>query len=315
MGLMVSVKRFLSTLRGRAKRWYTLPDQVAEAKILSAQILINQIKAAPPLPDIRAAEFKVFSQFGDDGIIQYLVHHTGIRPDERSFVEFGVENYEEANTRFLLVHNNWKGLVIDGSPAHIRHVRNDRIYWRHDLTALCAFIDADNIDTLISTAGFSGDIGLLSIDIDGNDYWVWDRIACVNPIIVVAEMNSVFGGEHAVTVPYDPGFYRGDKHYSHLYWGCSLKALELLAHKKGYALVGVNSVGVNAYFVRRDRLGDIPELSSRNAYVESRYRESRNRAGELTYLSGKDRLAAIRDLPVVDVETGRTVRIGDHLGA
>jgi hypothetical protein len=272
------------------------------------------MKELGELKDLRDAEFKAFSQFGDDGIIQYLVHRTGISGAEQQFVEFGVENYEESNTRLLLIHDNWRGLVIDGDPANIQYVRNDRIYWRHDLKAVCAFIDADNIDDLIRASGITGPIGLLSIDIDGNDYWIWQRIDCVDPVIVVVEYNSLFGCEHAVTIPYDPKFRRSVAHFSHLYWGCSLRALEMLAEKLGYALVGSNSAGCNAYFVRRDRLAGVQPRSAREAYFESRYRESRDESGKLSFLSGADRLKAIRSMPVLDVVQGRTVDIGTLYG-
>ena len=125
---------------------------------------------------------KVFSQFGDDGIIQYLIQHLQVQP--QSFVEFGVENYSEANTRFLLLNDNWRGLVLDGSEDSLEALRSEDIYWRHDLTAVAAFIDRDNINGLLARNGFSGRLGLLSIDIDGNDYWVWERIDCVTPSLV-----------------------------------------------------------------------------------------------------------------------------------
>ena len=108
----------------------------------------------------------------------------------------------------------------------------------------------------------SGEIGLLSIDIDGNDYWVLEAIDSVSPQILVAEYNSLFGPERAVTVPYDAAFVRGEKHYSHLYWGASLAALVRAAETKGLALVGGNRAGNNAFFVRRDTLGGIPERTA-----------------------------------------------------
>ncbi|MFZ5862535.1 MAG: hypothetical protein ACOYXR_06845 [Nitrospirota bacterium] len=307
----MSATRLLNLIVAYLKRLLLLPDQVAEAKTLAAKLLIHQMKASAPVTHLHQAEFKVFSQFGDDGIIQYLIHRTGITNCEQCFVEFGVESYEESNTRFLLTNDNWKGVVIDGDPRNIRHIQYDRISWRHDLRALCAFIDRDNINGLIKSAGMSGDIGLLSIDIDGNDYWVWERIECVNPVIVVVEYNSVFGWEHAVSVPYDPRFQRGAAHYSHLYWGCSIAALERLAKKKGYALVGSNSAGNNAYFVRRDRLSGIRELTAQEAYVESKFRESRDQSGRLTFLAGAQRIHAIRDLSLCEVERNEMVRIAD----
>lgn len=288
-----------------------MPDQVAEAKILAAKMLIHQIAARGDLPDIKEAEFKVFSQFGEDGILQYLIRKAGIGPELHTFVEFGVETYEEANTRFLLINDNWSGLIIDGSPANIARVRESSIYWRNGLTAIAAFIDADNINQLIGDNGFRGEIGLLSVDIDGNDYWVWDRLDVVNPVIVVAEYNSVFGADHAITVPYDPGFVRSNAHYSHLYWGASLKALSMIADRKGYALVGCNSAGNNAFFVRRDRLNGLKELTPEVAYVESKFKESRDANGQLTFLTGKRRLEEIRAMPVYDVLRGQVVTIAE----
>src|SRR5204863_3105813 len=135
---------------------------------------------------------------------------------------FGVENYTEANTRFLLVNDNWKGLIIDGSEANIQYVKDDDIFWGFDLVAKPAFITRDNINELMSSSSFSGEIGLLSIDIDGNDYWIWECINAVNPIIVICEYNSVFGNERAVSVPYQSDFIARNAHFSQLYFGASL---------------------------------------------------------------------------------------------
>lgn len=306
---------FATWLRRRVReykqRLFKLPLQVDEVKVLAAKSLIMQIAERGNLPDIKEAEFKVFSQFGEDGILQYLIRKTGIGPELRTFVEFGVETYEEANTRFLLVNDNWSGLVIDGSPASISQVRESSIYWRNGLTAIAAFIDAENINQLIGDNGFCGEIGLLSIDIDGNDYWVWDRIDVINPIIVVVEYNSVFGPEHAITIPYDPSFIRSAAHSSYLYWGASLKALSLVADRKGYALVGSNSAGNNAFFVRRDRLNDLKELTPAAAYVESKFKESRDCNGHLTFLTGERRLEEIRAMPVYDILRGEVVALSE----
>jgi hypothetical protein len=272
--------------------------------LLLGALLARQNKALPILDKIADAEFKVFSQAGDDGIIQYLIHKVQI--SRKIFIEFGVENYVESNTRFLLRHDNWSGLVIDGSRKAIDYIMSDDIYYQHDLQALEAFITKDNINDLISSAGISGEIGLLSVDIDGNDYWVWKAIDVVQPVIVVVEYNSVFGKDRALTVPYQSDFVRSVAHYSYLYFGASLKALCLLAEEKGYSLVGCNAIGNNAYFVRKDRLGELKALSLEEGYVESQFRESRNKQGQLNYLRGAARYACIQGMPVVNVATGET---------
>src|SRR5712692_1466766 len=309
MNLIQHARRLIKKIASLLSALREMRTKVEDVKFLSAKILINQMKAHASYSDIKEIEFKVFSQFGDDGIIQYLIHH--ICPDSRTFVEFGVENYTEANTRFLLINDNWRGLVVDGSESNINYIKEDDTYWRHDLTAVHAWVGRDNINKLISENGFHGEIGILSIDIDGNDYWVWERIDVVTPIIVITEYNSVFGSKHALTIPYDAAFHRTSAHYSNLYWGCSLKALELLAHRKGYALVGSNSAGNNAYFVRNDRLGKLKSLTTEEAYVMSAYRESRNRDGGLSYTRGESRLNLIADMPVYDIEKNMIKQIKD----
>jgi hypothetical protein len=286
---------------------------LTESSMLSARLLIDHISARGRLTDISEAEFKVFSQCGEDGIIQYLIRQTKIPPTLHTFVEFGVESYVEANTRFLLMNNNWRGLVMDGSTQNISAIQNTDLYWKYDLTAVAAFVDAENINGLLQSGGFGGEIGLLSIDIDGNDYWIWDRIDVVTPIILIIEYNSLFGSQRAVTVPYDRSFRCSEAHYSNLYFGCSLKALELLSKRKGYALVGSNSTGQNAFFVRRDSLNGLPELTAEEAYVESRFRESRDRSGRLNYLSGKARPQAIAEMAILDLERNTMIQVADLL--
>lgn len=299
-------------IHGRAL--ITIGKTSNELKMLVAKMLIDRMEKRGLVADIRKAEFKVFSQFGEDGIIQYLIQQARISPDEQAFVEFGAEFYGEANTVFLLMNDNWRGLLIDGSERNVRFIHKLPFFWKHELTAIAAFIDADNINDIIGDAGFRGKIGLLSIDIDGNDYWVWDRLDVVDPVIVVAEYNSVFGCRRAVTVPYDPKFTRRGAHYSDLYFGCSLKALEIVATRKGYALVGSNSAGNNAFFVKRERLNGQPALTAEQAYVESRFRESVNHSGQFTFLSGGARLRAIADMPLFDVEKGSNLLVGELIG-
>ena len=261
----------------------------------------------------REAEFRVFSQFGEDGIIQYLVQRVPL--ENEVFIEFGVEDYSESNTRFLLVHDNWRGLIMDGGDRHLAFIRRTGLDWRHDIEAKVAFVDRDNINGLIASADIRGDIGLLSVDIDGNDYWVLEAIEVVSPRLLVVEYNSNFGPEAAVTVPYDPAFERGRAHWSHLYWGASLAALDRLARRKGYALVGGNSAGNNAFWVREDVLGDLPRAPVDKAYAVSRFRESREESGALSFVRDlQARLAIIRNMPLWDVEADRTVTVAEKFG-
>lgn len=269
--------------------------------LLLGSLLARQNKQLGMIDRLADAEFKVFSQGGDDGIIQYLINKIHI-PD-KTFIEFGVENYIESNTRFLLKKDNWSGLIIDGSSRATDFIKADDIYYQHELKVVTSFITAENINELIFSQDITGEIGLLSVDIDGVDYWVWKAITVVQPVIVVVEYNSVLGVEKAVTVPYKPDFVRSREHHSNLYFGASIKALCALAEEKGYAFVGSNSMGNNAYFIKKDRLGNLKALTPEEGYVRSKFRESRDKKGDLTYLTGSARYEHIKGLPVYNVST------------
>ncbi|HEX4450479.1 MAG TPA: hypothetical protein VH143_06380 [Kofleriaceae bacterium] len=281
-----------------------------QAQIDRLQVAIGRLELAARLNDggdFNAHELGVFSQWGEDGLIAYLISRVPIaRP---WFVEFGVEDYREANTRFLVATRDWRGLVIDGSAAHVRSIESDDISWRHDLTARHAFVTRDNINKLLEQAGFTGDIGLLSIDIDGNDYWVWQAIDVISPRIVVAEYNSLWGADRAVTVSYDPSFVRGEKHFSNLYYGASIAALARLGKVKGYSLVGGNKAGNNAFFVRDDVLGALPVVGPSAAYRRAGFREARSDSGVLTFADFAERKRVVGHLTVFDVDLGREVSI------
>jgi len=307
---LVRLARLPSSLNAAKDLTHQLLERIEAGNMLAARALIDRLRNLGPHHSLRDTEFKVFSQWGDDGIIQYLIRQV---PDvAQTFIEFGVQDYRESNTRFLLMNDNWTGLVMDGGRDNVEHIKADDIYWRHDLTAVAAFLTRENINETIRSAGFSGPLGILSVDIDGNDYWVWETIDVVDPSIVIVEYNSVFGAERAISVPYDPQFVRTAAHSSNLFWGCSLAALCHLAERKGYAFVGCNSNGNNAYFVKEAVARNLKLLSCKEGYVQSRFRESRDEAGHLTFIRGDDRLAAIADMTVVDVKTGRQGRLGDR---
>jgi hypothetical protein len=261
------------------------------------------------LCDLSEAGFRVFSQWDDDGIIEWLVTRLPGIPE--SFVEFGVEDYLESNTRFLLRHRNWRGLVMDGSTDNIKKVRGHRMYYQHDLHAVAAFIDRDNINRLLEQHGFAGEIGILSIDVDGNDYWIWQAIDEVSPWILIVEYNAVFGNTLPISIPYDASFDRRRAHSSMLYYGASVKALEYLGTNRGYALIGSNHAGNNAFFIRDDLLprfeGAIADRRPRPSLV----REARGPNGARALVSGTSRLQLIAEMAVTDVESGKSLRLGE----
>ena len=261
--------------------------------------------------NINDYEFRVSSQWGEDGIIQHLVQNIYI--ENKIFIEFGVENYTESNTRFLLQNDNWSGMIIDESKKNISFIKNDPIYWKHNLKAQCAFITKDNINDLIKENGIQGDIGILSIDIDGNDYWIWEAIDCISPRIIICEYNSHFGDIEKVSIPYDTSFIRAKKHYSNIYYGASIAALDFLARKKGYSLIGSNDAGNNAFFVRDDLVSKFDVLAPDQAYKSSKFREARDKNGKLTFDDIKSNLRIISNMEIVNVETKETIKVKNLL--
>ncbi|MBS1743306.1 MAG: hypothetical protein JST81_09750 [Bacteroidetes bacterium] len=286
---------------------YKKIDRIYERELndyKNAKVNLGQIQAAmnnqkTSIQNLNEVEFQVFSQFGDDGIIQYLVNKLPIT--NKTFIEFGVENFREANTRFLLVNNYWSGMVIDGSDENMAQVKREQLYPFYDLRAVQQFITKENINELMASAGFHKNTGILSIDIDGNDYWVWKELNVLDPDIIICEYNSLFGFNDPVTIPYDAGFIRGKKTPFNLY-GTSLKAAQLLAKERGYFFIGCNSAGNNAYFIKEKFRSVCPvqEKSLEEGYNLAVFSESWN-AGEPR--RGRDKVMSIHGQKVIDVTT------------
>lgn len=300
------MKLLANKIERRLRTIFRAAYQTEVNSFLLAKLHIERIRSLGNVQSLQDVEFRVFSQWGEDGIIQYLISKVPI--PNPSFIEFGVGYYFESNTRFLLMNDNWRGLVIEGVPRYVNYIQHDEDFCRrYNLTALCTFITRETINTIFENAGFVGDIGLLSIDVDGNDYWLWETVEAVRPRVVICEYNSVFGADFAISVPYDPSFIRRKAHFSDLYFGASLAGLCHLAEKKGYDFVGSNSAGVNAFFVRKDISKGLRKFTAKEGYVESQHRESRDIHGKLTYIAGASRLNLIRDLQVIDVVDNKPI--------
>jgi hypothetical protein len=297
------LRKLLSPLYAPVRhRLHGISAQLDRNAVLLGQLRSREVSHGGMLECLSQAEFKVFSQFGEDGIIQYLLSRVPI--ERRSFVEFGVEDYEESNTRFLLINNKWSGLVIESNEESVERIKRSDIYWKCDLRAVAAFVTRENINRTISEAGFEGDLGLLSIDIDGNDYWVWQAVEAVQPRIVICEFNRRFGCDYAVTIPYRADFNAAGAHPSRLYYGASLPALCLLAAQKGYDFVGCTSEGVNAFFVRQDLSSGLVKLDAQAAF--KLISTASHNGGDAL-----DEMKAIEHLEVYDLEAGRLRRLSD----
>lgn len=243
---------------------------------------------------INRTEFRVFSQHREDGIIDHLLDAVGVGPS--AFVEFGFAP-DVCNCLNLMLNRRFGGLFIDGSEGKCTLAREvfQRL-GRRDVTVACKFLTTADLNRVIAGNGVQGEIDVLSIDVDGNDYWFWEALDVVTPRIVVIEYNASFGPSRSLTVPYDPEFVRYHKHDSGFYHGASLTALERLGRRKGYRLVGCDSTGVNAFFLRDD-LGatEVETLEVSRAFHPHRSR--------LKYkgVSQEEQFARIGDMEFVEV--------------
>jgi hypothetical protein len=213
------------------------------------------------LPRLKDTGFRVFSQFEEDGLLLFIFAVIGM--ENKTFVEFGSDDGVNSNSANLIFNFGWHGLFIDGNPKSI--ARGRKFYgkyphpWMYPPKFVCAMIKRENINQLIHDAGILGEIGLLSIDLDGNDYWVWDAITIVQPKVVIIETHNEFGFEDIV-VPYDPDYFYPGKHP--VYHGASPIAMTKLAKQKGYRLVGANDLGSNFIFIQNGIADElIPEVT------------------------------------------------------
>jgi hypothetical protein len=214
------------------------------------RVLLSEPKYKDP-KKLSRHEYKAFSQNGEDGAIAEIIRRIGTT--NRYFVEFGASNGFENNT-VLLLRQGWGGLWIDGDRDAVTEAQNHfapEIKGRR-LTVIEAFITAENIEDLFRQGHVPEEFDLLSIDIDRNDYYVWEKITHYRPRIAVVEYNALYPPTMSWVIPYDPKAMWDRTSHT----GASLKALEELGRKKGYSLVGCNLSGVNAFFIRDDLLGD-----------------------------------------------------------
>lgn len=213
------------------------------------------------LPPLKETGFRVFSQFEEDGKLLFIFSILGMK--NKTFVEIGADDGVNSNSANLYFNFGWHGMFIDGNASSIK--RGRRFYkkyphpWYFKPKFVCAKVTRENVNKLIDNAGFGGEIGLLSIDIDGNDYWIWDAIKIIEPSVVIIETHNEFG-MNDIVVPYDPDYQYPGKHPD--YHGASPVAMKKLGKKKGYRLVGANELGFNFIFVKNGLAEEeLPEVS------------------------------------------------------
>ena len=269
------------------------------------QISVNRNKYEQ-VKDLTETEVKIFSQNGEDGIIDYLIDRLNL--EDKNFVEIGVGNYRESNTRFLYNRYHSKGLIIDYIDDMEKKVKPFVNLWKGDLRICNKKIDSENILKLLD-GSCDYEVDLFSMDIDSIDYWIIKRLKNNISKIFVAEYNPVFGAELEITVPNISGFERGSYHYSNLCYGMSLKALINLMDQKGYYFIGANLQKINAFFILKEfkKESFFPNIEIRNLdnYTNSNIRDSRDKNKNLNYLSGDKKIQEIKECEVINLKDNK----------
>ena len=253
--------------------------------------------------NISEVEYKIFSQNGEDGIIDYLLFCLDIKKPK--FVEIGVGDYSESNTRFLFERLGCKGLIVDSIQDLNKKVSQNVKLWKGDLTVLETYINSKNIIKILFDNKFDKNLDLFSLDIDGIDYWIIKQLPKNFAKIAIIEFNANFCPDLEVTVPDSNIFDRSKYHYSHLCFGASIKAIIKLMMKKNFVFLGTNLLCCNAFFVSKEFFSKInlplPDINNLSENTNSLIRESRSTSGNLNYLSGDKRFKEIENCEVIDL--------------
>jgi hypothetical protein len=252
--------------------------------------------------------YSVYSQFDEDGLIQYLI--SKVKVDRDHFVEIGIEDYRQSNTRYLLEKNSWTGKIFDCVDGALTFLDTFDLRTLHTIDFQKSMVTVDNINDLIRP---EGKIGIFSLDIDSMDYYVFERLEA-KPSIIILEYMATYGSAADVSVPFRTEFDRFQHHYSGLCVGASLVAMTRLASMKGYSLVGCSD-GHNAFYVRNDCLNGLPVKTPAEAIGRCRYRDSRGPNFEFTYVSSiEERRKVMRDAIVFDFSAGKERTVAEVYG-
>lgn len=260
--------RFLKPLK---KYYYQLSFDWQKRDSLNQQLqvqMLNQyriLKQQNNLPPLNETGFRVYSQFEEDGLLLYIFSVIGFR--SKKVVEMCCGGGIECMATNLIINHGFEGFLFDGNPVN---VANANAFFKSKQDCLLfspriqhAWITKENVNQLLKNIGAAGEIDLFSLDIDGNDYWIWEAIDAIQPRVCIFETQNIIPSDLSITIPYSPDFYCWDKKgYEQDFRSVSLLAMTNLSKKKGYRLIGAHRHGFNAIYMRNDiGLNEFPEVS------------------------------------------------------
>ncbi len=255
--------------------------------------------------------FKVFSQDTEDGIIQYLLKSLNIQTVK--FVEIGTQDYSESNTRYIYETMRSEGLIIDPCPDLEKKINKILRVWKNKLKVHNDFIDPGNINEILTQNSFNSDLDIFSIDIDGIDYWVLEKINPKISKIFIIEYNPYFGPKLEISAPNLKRFDRFKYHPSGICWGASLKAIINLMKKKGYTFIGSNRLNCNSFFILNDLLDkinlNIPNTENLSEFTEVKFNAVLKKDKKFgSFLDIKD---DIKNVEVFDLIKNKMVKLDE----
>jgi hypothetical protein len=281
----------LKQFRNGMRFTWRLPTPADQVTQRSLYMQYRQLATDSPdiLPDLRDTYFRAYSQNGEDGILLFLFAVLGATT--RISVEICAADGIQCNSANLIINHGWDGLLVDGNERLVE--RGRKFYASCPDTLICppifrhAWVTAENVNELVASAGFGSEVDLLSLDLDGVDYWIWKALDAISPRVVVVEYQDIWGPTESKTVPYRPDF-SGDAGFN--YQGASLLAFVKLAREKGYRLVGTERLGFNAFFVREDVGAHIlPAVDHNDSFAHRKVREGmKNRLWQVNQLEWVD---------------------------
>jgi hypothetical protein len=280
--LQQALERRAATRReraNRARRMRTRRERVLPPRERVVARLASRT-GADNSDDLTTYAYKVLSQGGEDGMVHEVLRRAGF-PTRRS-IEIGC-GANGGNSGLLAACFEYRALMLDGNPELTRIAQ--RLFADRAVTVRRAWITAENVNQLIAADGFLGAADYLGLDLDGIDYWIWRAVSVCDPLLVVAEYNPLFGPEAAVTIAYEPRFFRHDwrwrrglmsepgdgllrvRKWPLGYWGVSLAGLVELGRQRGYRLVATSPSDThNAFFLKEGACPELPERSPRDAW-------------------------------------------------
>lgn len=252
-------RRLVQSVHGFEETIYRHSD-VAQKNLIASW---KQLQASGVILPLDQVGFSRFSEFEEDGHLLYLLTLAG--STSRTVVEISSQDGRVCMATNLLVHHRWRGFLFDGDPVFV--AEGQRFFASHPVTRTvppvmrAEWFTRDNVNQVLASAGVPDEVDVLSLDIDGNDLYLWNAMT-MRPRILICEFNNAVPSELALTIPYDPDFsFAALPADQALFRSASLAAYIAVSRRKGYRLVGMNALGFNAIFLRDDVLAtEMPEI-------------------------------------------------------